>query len=94
MLKDILPWLWDETLLQNLVHELSLIPLIGVMSLCIVLLLKGADWMIDGVVKTAYRDGWRLRQSLFVRPPAMLSACSTSLFRMVGGVSHGNPNVA
>jgi cation:H+ antiporter len=27
------------------------------MALCIVVLLKGADWMIDGVVKTAYRTG-------------------------------------
>ena len=56
-MKGILPWLWDETLLQNLVHELPLIPLIGVMAVCIVVLSKGADWMIDGVIITAHRTG-------------------------------------
>jgi cation:H+ antiporter len=56
-LKDILPWLWDETLLQGLVHELPLIPLIGVMVVCIVVLSKGADWMVDGVVNMAVRTG-------------------------------------
>ena len=56
-MKDILPWLWDETLLQGLVHELPVILLIGVMGVCIVVLLKGADLMIDGVVKTAQRTG-------------------------------------
>jgi cation:H+ antiporter len=56
-LKDILPWLWDETLLQGLVHELPVIPLIGVMAVCIVVLSKGADWMVDGAVNMARRTG-------------------------------------
>jgi len=56
-LKDILPWLWDETLLQGLVHELHLIPLIGIMVVCIAVLSKGADWMVDGVVNMARRTG-------------------------------------
>ena len=56
-MKDILPWLWDDALLEGLVHELPVILLIGVMGACIVVLLKGADLMIDGVVKTAHRTG-------------------------------------
>lgn len=56
-MKDILPWLWNETLLQGFVHELPLIPLIGVMAVCVVVLLKGAGWMVDGVVNMASRTG-------------------------------------
>jgi cation:H+ antiporter len=34
-----------------------MILLIGIMVVCIVVLSKGADWMIDGVVNMAYRTG-------------------------------------
>jgi len=57
MLKAVLPWIWDETLLQNLVHGLPLFVLILVIGVCIVVLSKGADWMIDGVVHLAGRTG-------------------------------------
>ena len=57
MLKELLPWIWDETLLQNLVHGFPAIVLVLVIGVCICVLSKGADWMIDGVVHLARRTG-------------------------------------
>jgi len=53
----ILHWIGDETLLHHLVEGFPTILLIVVVSVCIVLLTKGADWMIDGVVHLALRTG-------------------------------------
>lgn len=53
----ILSWIGDEALLHNLVKGLPAIVLIVLISVCIVLLSKGADWMIDGVVHLARRTG-------------------------------------
>jgi len=50
MLSEILRWIGDETLLQELVRGLPTIGLLGIIVVCILLLSKGADWMIDGVV--------------------------------------------
>jgi len=50
-------WIWDEALLQNLMGGLPAILLVVVILVCIVLLSKGADWMIDGVVHVARRTG-------------------------------------
>jgi cation:H+ antiporter len=57
MLKDVLRLIGDETVLQNLVQGLPAIVLIGVIVVCILVLSKGADWMIDGVVHLARRTG-------------------------------------
>ena len=50
-------WITDETLLQQAVDDLSILALLGIVVVCIVLLSKGADWMIDGVVDLARRTG-------------------------------------
>ncbi|MBW2004865.1 MAG: calcium/sodium antiporter [Deltaproteobacteria bacterium] len=47
----------DETLLNNLVAGFSTIALLIIIAVCIVILSKGADWMIDGVVQLARRTG-------------------------------------
>jgi len=57
MLKDVFRLIGDETLLQNFVQGLPVIVLIGVIVACILVLSKGADWMIDGVVHLARRTG-------------------------------------
>ena len=57
MAKGILRWIGDETLLQNLVASLPVVVLLVVIVVCILLLSKGADWMIDGVVSLARRTG-------------------------------------
>ncbi|MBN1225661.1 MAG: sodium:calcium antiporter [Deltaproteobacteria bacterium] len=57
VLREIFRWIGDETLLNNLVAGLSTIVLLIIIALCIVILSKGADWMIDGVVHLARRTG-------------------------------------
>ncbi len=57
MLGEILRWIGDETLLNELVRGLSTIGLLGIIAVCILLLSKGADWLIDGVVQLARRTG-------------------------------------
>ena len=53
----ILRWIGDETVLHNLVAGFPTIVLIVVIAVCVLLLSKGADWMIDGVVQLARRTG-------------------------------------
>ena len=53
----ILRWIGDEALLHDLVGGFSTIVLVIVIIVCIALLSKGADWMIDGVVQLARRTG-------------------------------------
>jgi cation:H+ antiporter len=57
LLQEILHWIGDETLLDNLVAGFSSIALLIIIVVCIVILSKGADWMIDGVVHLARRTG-------------------------------------
>lgn len=57
MLNDVFRLIGDETILQNFVHGLPVIVLIGIIVGCIFMLSKGADWMIDGVVHLARRTG-------------------------------------
>lgn len=57
MSQEILRWIGDETLLNNLVAGFSSIILLIFIAVCIVILSKGADWMIDGVVHLAGRTG-------------------------------------
>ena len=53
----ILRWIGDEALLHDLVAGFPAIVLVIVIIACILLLSKGADWMIDGVVQLARRTG-------------------------------------
>jgi len=53
----ILRWIGDEAVLSNFVAGLPTLLLVGIIVICIVLLSKGADWMIDGVVNLAERTG-------------------------------------
>ena len=57
MLTEILRWIGDEALLQELVRGLPTIGLLAIIVVCILFLSKGADWMIDGVVHLARRTG-------------------------------------
>jgi len=57
VLQEILRWIGNETLLNNLVAGFSTIALLIIIVVCIVILSKGADWMIDGVVHLARRTG-------------------------------------
>ncbi len=57
MLGEILRWIGDEAVLHELVSGLPTIGLLGIIAVCILVLSKGADWMIDGVVHLARRTG-------------------------------------
>lgn len=53
----VLQWFADEAKLQHLVQGLPIWGLLAMIVVCILLLSKGADWMIDGVVNLARRTG-------------------------------------
>jgi len=57
MLTEILHWIGDEAFLNEFVRGIPTIGLVGIIAFCILLLSKGADWMIDGVVHLARRTG-------------------------------------
>jgi len=57
MVYGIFRWIWDEAVLQDLMGGFPTILLVAVIVFCIILLSKGADWMIDGVVHLARRTG-------------------------------------
>lgn len=57
MISEAFRWVWDENLLNSLVHGLPSIGLLAIIAVCIFLLSKGADYMIDGVVQLARRTG-------------------------------------
>ena len=53
----LLQMIGDEAKLNNFVADLSTLLLVGIIIVCIILLSKGADWMIEGVVHLAERTG-------------------------------------
>ena len=57
MLSEVLRWIGDEALLQELVRGIPTLGLLAIIAVCVLLLSKGADWMIDGVVHLARRTG-------------------------------------
>jgi cation:H+ antiporter len=57
MTPSLFSWLVDESMLQNALAALSVRSLLGIIVVCLAILAKGADWMIDGVVHLAQRTG-------------------------------------
>lgn len=57
MFQRVLGWLINEAVLVDFLSGLSTAVLLVVIAVCVVLLSKGADWMIDGVVELARRTG-------------------------------------
>ncbi len=54
---NILRWIGDEQLLYDLAAGLPSAILLIIIAACLIVLAKGADWMIDGVVELAHRTG-------------------------------------
>ncbi len=54
---EILRWIGDETLIHNFIQGFSTIALFAIIGVCVAVLSKGSDWMIDGVVHLAERTG-------------------------------------
>ncbi len=57
MVHTVLRFIGDETVLRNLVADQPLLILLVVIAVCILILSKGAGWMIDGVVQLSRRTG-------------------------------------
>jgi len=92
MLSTALQWIGDETLLQQFVAELSNTTLLIIIAVCIALLSKGADWMIDGVVDLAERTG--LPKIVIGATVVSLGTTLPEAFVSVMAAYMGNPGLA
>ncbi|MBN2515791.1 MAG: calcium/sodium antiporter [Deltaproteobacteria bacterium] len=54
---EIIRWVGNETALHNAIAGFPAIILLLLIVICLIILAKGADWMIDGVVYLAKRTG-------------------------------------
>jgi cation:H+ antiporter len=85
-------WIGDEAVLQSFVAELSTATLLGIIVVCIGLLSKGADWMIDGVVDLASRTG--LPKIVIGATVVSLGTTLPEAFVSVMAAYLGNPGLA
>ncbi len=88
----VLQWIGDETLLQQFVAGLSTTTLLFIIVVCIALLSKGADWMIDGVVDLAQRTG--LPKIVIGATVVSLGTTLPEAFVSVMAAYMGNPGLA
>ena len=92
MFLEVLRWIGDERLLNNLIHGFPMVILFGIIGVCIVLLSKGADWMIDGVVDLARRTG--LPRIVIGATIISLGTTMPEAFVSVMAAWMGNPGLA
>lgn len=57
MIEHLWQWATDETILAAFLSGMPSLVLLLVVAVCVILLSKGADWMIDGTVQLAKRTG-------------------------------------
>lgn len=92
MLYEMVRWIGDETLLTNTVTGFSTITLLILIAVCVLLLSKGADWMIDGVVALARRTG--LPRIVIGATIVSLGTTTPEAFVSVMAAWMGNPGLA
>jgi cation:H+ antiporter len=92
MAGTVLQWIGDEALLQQFVAGLSTVNLLLIIVVCIALLSKGADWMIDGVVDLAQRTG--LPKIVIGATVVSLGTTLPEAFVSVMAAYMGNPGLA
>jgi len=85
-------WIGNETLLQQLMAEQSTSVLLIIIIVCIAILSKGADWMIDGVVDLARRTG--LPKIVIGATVVSLGTTLPEAFVSVMAAYMGNPGLA
>jgi len=85
-------WIGNEALLQQLITGLSVYVLLGLIVVCIILLSKGANWMIDGVVDLAERTG--LPRIVIGATIVSLGTTTPEAFVSVMAAWMGNPGLA
>ncbi len=89
---SLLLWFGDETILQQYVAGLSTPVLLVIIAVCIAMLSKGADWMIDGVVDLAERTG--LPKIVIGATVVSLGTTLPEAFVSVMAAYMGNPGLA
>jgi cation:H+ antiporter len=89
---SVLQWIGDEAILQQFVSGLSTTSLLVIIAVCIALLSKGADWMIDGVVDLAERTG--LPKIVIGATVVSLGTTLPEAFVSVMAAYMGNPGLA
>ena len=89
---SLLRWFGDEALLQQFVAGLSTPVLLVIIAVCIAMLSKGADWMIDGVVDLAERTG--LPKIVIGATVVSLGTTLPEAFVSVMAAYMGNPGLA
>ena len=92
MILEALRWIGDENLLEGLVQGVSTIGLVGIIAVCLVVLSKGADWMIDGVVHLARRT--RLPRIVIGATIVSLGTTTPEAVVSVMAAWMGNPGLA
>ncbi len=92
MLKQVLQWIGNEALLHDLIQGFPTIFLLVIIAVCVLLLSKGADWMIDGVVHLARRTG--LPRIVIGATIVCLGTTTPEAFVSVMAAWMGNPGLA
>lgn len=85
-------WIVNDSLLYELIGGLPTLVLLGIIAFCIVLLSKGANWMIDGVVDLAERTG--LPRIVIGATIVSLGTTMPEAFVSVMAAWMGNPGLA
>lgn len=85
-------WMKDETILAGQLAGLPIWALLLIIALCILLLSKGADWMIDGAVDLAQRTG--LPKIVIGATIISLGTTAPEAFVSVMAAIMGNPGLA
>ena len=89
---EVLHWIADEAHLVHLLHGLPTIALIGIIFAGTLLLTKGADWLIEGVVNLASRTG--LPKIVIGATIVSLGTTMPEAFVSVMAAWMGNPGLA
>jgi cation:H+ antiporter len=92
MSHSVFQWIGDETVLQQLVAGQATWLLLIIIVVCIAMLSKGADWMIDGVVDLATRTG--LPKIVIGATVVSLGTTLPEAFVSVMAAYMGNPGLA
>ena len=90
--QTILQWIGDDQALAHLVGSLPTLALVALIAVCILVLSKGADWMIDGAVQLARRTG--LPRIVIGATIISLGTTTPEAFVSVMAAWMGNPGLA
>jgi len=92
MIKTLVMIIADEAVLQHYIQGFSTTVLLAIIVVCVLLLSKGADWMIDGVVQLARRTG--VSRIVIGATVVSLGTTTPEAFVSVMAAWMGNPGLA